>query len=101
MLAPVLRWQLAHLSNPHYRSMQTAILGIFNETLGWRESSAGDAVERFVKGIGLPTTLAEVGVTTEDQIRRIAEKTLTDIWAGGKRQMELDDLLEVLNSARG
>ncbi|UNI18576.1 hypothetical protein JDV02_004834 [Purpureocillium takamizusanense] len=101
MLAPVLRWQAANLSNPHYKTAQAKTLAIFNETLGWREASAADAVERFVRSLGLPTTLRDVGVVSDEEVRRIADKTMTDVWGGGKRQMEFDDVMEVLNSVRG
>ncbi|KIV84132.1 hypothetical protein PV11_06105 [Exophiala sideris] len=101
MLAPVLRWQAAHLSHPHYKKAQARILDIFNETLGWQETSAADAIERFVMTLGLPTTLQEVNVTSDEQVREIAEKTMTDVWGGGNRQMEFDDVMEVLKSARG
>ena len=100
MLAPVLRWQAAHLSQPHYKTAQARILDIFNETLGWQESSAADAIERFVMTLGLPTTLQEVNVISDEQVKEIAEKTMTDVWGGGKRQMEFDDVMDVLNSAR-
>ncbi|GJN75612.1 hypothetical protein PLICBS_009717 [Purpureocillium lilacinum] len=101
MLAPVLRWQAANLSNPHYKATQAKILGIFNETLSWQETSAADAVERFVKSLGLPTTLRDVGVVSDEEVRRIADKTMTDVWGGGKRQMEFENVMEVLNSVRG
>jgi len=101
MLAPVLRWQAANLSNPHYKDTQAKILDIFNETLSWQETSAADAVERFVKSLGLPTTLRDVGVVSDEEVRRIADKTMTDVWGGGKRQMEFENVMEVLNSVRG
>ncbi|KAJ6438233.1 cytochrome P450 [Purpureocillium lavendulum] len=101
MLAPVLRWQAAHLSDPYYKETQAKILRIFNDTLGWQEASAADAVEKFVKSLGLPTTLREVGVTSDEQVRKIADKTMTDVWGGGKRQMEFDDVMQVLESVRG
>ncbi|KAK4937667.1 hypothetical protein LTR10_021740 [Elasticomyces elasticus] len=101
MLAPVLRWQAAHLSQPHYKKAQAGILDIFNETLGWQETSAADAIERFVMALDLPTTLQEVNVTSDEQVREIAEKTMTDVWGGGNRQMEFDDVMEVLKSAQG
>ena len=69
--------------------------------MGWREASAADAVERFVKSLGLPTTLREVGVVRDEQVQKVAELAMTDIWGGEKRQMEIGDLMEVLNSARG
>ncbi|KIW13362.1 hypothetical protein PV08_08550 [Exophiala spinifera] len=101
MLAPVLRWQATHLSLLHYRNAQARILGIFNEALDWQESSTANAIERFVMTLGLPTTLQEVNVISDEQVEEIAEKTMSDVWGGGKRQMEFDDVKKVLNSARG
>ena len=89
------------MNDPHYGKAQELVLRIFNETLGWEETMAGDAVERFVDSLGLPTTLHEVGVTTDEQTDKIADMAMTDIWGGQKRQMELEDIKEVLYSARG
>lgn len=89
-----------HLPDPHYKQAQGKILDLFNKTLSWNESSAADAVEKFVASIGLPTKLKDVGVTSEDQIRKVADRAMTDIWGGQKRQMEFEDIMEVLNSAR-
>jgi len=75
-------------------------LQIFNDTLGWEEAEAADAVSRFVKVLGLPTTLAEVGVVDGDQVKLIAEKTMTDVWGGKERQMEFDDIMAILNMVR-
>lgn len=100
MLAPVLRWQESHLADPHYKNSQRHILDIFNTTLGWHEQSASDAIQKFVESLGLPSKLSEVNVTSDEQIKTIADKTMTDVWGGGKRQMELNDVMAVLNSAR-
>lgn len=100
MLAPVLRWQLDNLTNPHYKQSQARILDIFNNTLAWQEATASDAIEKFVKSLGLPSKLSEVNVTSDEEVRKIADKTMTDVWGGGKRQMELEDVLTVLHSAR-
>jgi len=47
--------------------------------LTWEETDAADAVTRFVKGLSMPTRLIEVGVTDQEDLKRVAEKTLTDI----------------------
>ncbi|KAJ6023667.1 maleylacetate reductase [Penicillium herquei] len=101
MLSPTLRWQAARLDKPWYIASQKRLLAIFNETLGWQESSLGDAVERFVKSLELPTTLKEIGMTSDEQIHELAVKTMTDVWGGGKRQLEFDQVLEIIESARG
>lgn len=95
MLAPVLRYTRSRASRA-----QAKVLEIFNETLGWQEKEASDAVHRFVKMLGLPTTLSEVGVKTDEQVRKVAEKAVNDVWGGGKRQMEYDEILETLNMVR-
>ncbi|KUI55818.1 Alcohol dehydrogenase 4 [Cytospora mali] len=95
MLAPVLRYTKDRSSKA-----QAKVLGIFNDSLGWQEEEAGDAVNRFVKMLGLPTTLSEVGVKTDEEVRKVTEKSMTDVWGGGKRQMEYDEVLEILNMVR-
>ena len=95
MLAPVLRYTKSRSSNA-----QAKVLEIFNDVLGWQETEAADAVHKFIKMLELPTTLSEVGVTTDEQVRVIAEKTMTDVWGGSKRQMEFDEILESLNMVR-
>lgn len=95
MLAPVLRYTRDRASRA-----QAKVLEIFNDSLGWQEKEAADAVHRFVKMLGLPTTLSEVGVKTDEQVREVAEKAVNDLWGGGKRQMEYDEILETLNMVR-
>ncbi|KAK4570071.1 hypothetical protein LTR86_003041 [Recurvomyces mirabilis] len=96
MLAPVLKYQA-----PGRREQQAAVLTVFNETLGWQEKDAADAVTRFVKLLGLPTRLIEVGVTREEDIEKIAEKTMTDIWGGGKPQLaDSREVMKILVMAR-
>jgi alcohol dehydrogenase class IV len=95
-LAPVLRY--THDRNP---DAQQQVLQVFNEILDWKEESAADAVEKFVKMLGLPTRLSEVGVTKEDDINSIAEKTLTDILAAFPGQLQTkDEVMDVLNMVR-
>lgn len=73
---------------------------MFNETLGWEETQAGDAVARFVALLGLPHTLTEVGVTNEQQIQKIAANTLSDVLAGKKNLPDLQGLREILEGAK-
>lgn len=94
-LAPVLRYTKDR--NPEAQKM---VLGIFNEMLGWHETEAGDCVERFVKTIGLSTRLSEVGVKDDKTVEKIAEKTMTDAWGGKERQLEYDEVLQILNMVR-
>lgn len=42
--------------------------------------------------------LSEAGIRDGDGIQEIAEKTLTDLWAGGKPQItEQDEVMKILN----
>ena len=96
MLAPVLKHTENRVPGP-----QKVLLGIFNEVLGWNETALGDAVRRFVKLLGLPTTLSEVGVTDEKTIEKVAEHTLTDIWGGGERGLNSkEEVMGILNMVR-
>lgn len=96
MLAPVLRYQ------KHDRAeAQAKVLKVFNDTLGWHETDAADAMTKFVKKLGLPTTLSEVGVTDDAIVDKIAEKTLSDIWGGGQPQItEKAEVRKILDMVR-
>jgi alcohol dehydrogenase class IV len=97
MLAPVLKktkdW------NP---TQQQTVLDVFNACYGWEEREAGDAVERFVKMLGLPTRLSEVGVSTDDQMKQIAERTKANPWLeSGKELVDKNaEVLEILDMVR-
>ncbi|KAK5116797.1 hypothetical protein LTR62_007471 [Meristemomyces frigidus] len=98
LLAPVLKYQAR---DPSRREAQATVLKVFNETLGWRETEAADAVTKFVKLLGLRTRLEEVGVTDEGELERIAAKTLTDVWGGGVAQItEAGEVMKILDLAR-
>jgi alcohol dehydrogenase class IV len=95
-LAPVLRY-----TEDQNREAQKKVLNAFNEVLGWDEKRAGDAMERFVKMLGMPTRLSEVGITKQEQFDSIAEKTLTDVLAGHPGQLtKKEEVLAVLYSVR-
>lgn len=94
-LAPVLKYTADR--NP---KAQKRVLRVFNDALGWKKESAGDAVEAFVKELGFPTRLHEVGITEPSQIDEIAEKTLTDVLAGLPGHFtEKQDVIGVLQLA--
>ncbi|KAF2767452.1 Dehydroquinate synthase-like protein [Teratosphaeria nubilosa] len=96
LLAPTMRYSAE--TWPRTREVQAKILKVFNETLGWQESNAADALTKFVEQLGLPTRLSEVGVTDQPQIEKVAEKALTDIWGGGKPQItEKEEVMKILN----
>ncbi|KAF2204135.1 maleylacetate reductase [Delitschia confertaspora ATCC 74209] len=96
MLSPVLRY----MKDKQARS-QEIVLKVFNETLGWKETEAADAVAKFVKFLGLPNRLSEVDIKDESQFQEIAEKTMTDVF--GKSGLRLDSkekVMEILNMAK-
>ena len=96
MLAPVLKY-----TESWTPEAQKILLGIFNEELGWNEKSLEEAMTKFVKMLGLPTTLTEVGVTDEKTIEKVAEYTLTDVWGKGKRLLtRKEEVMEILNMVR-
>lgn len=101
-LAPTLRYEALHPENPYFSAEgQRSVLEIFNETLHWSETSAGDAVEKFYKELRLPTRLSEVGVTSDEALQRIAEKTMTDIWGTGPTQIDdPKEILKILETVR-
>ncbi len=57
------------------------------------------ALEDFIKEIGLPTTFAEMGITLDmDTIRKIAESTV--ITAGCCKKLTADDIVAILEACR-
>jgi maleylacetate reductase len=95
MLAPVLRYTKNR--NP---AAQARVVGIFNDVLARQETEAGDAIERFTTMLNLPNRLSEVGVVKDEQVASIAERTMTDVWGGQKRQLEYDEIVAILNMVR-
>lgn len=104
LLAPVLRYGRArHRSDSDSEAMeaQRKVVKVFNDTLGWQETDAADAMTKFVTMLGLPTRLSEVGVVDDAVVDRIAEKTLTDVWGGGKPQItEKEEVRKILEMVR-
>lgn len=66
----VLAWNAEHDD-----SRQVRILA----ALGGTHPTASEALDAFIRGLGLPRTLSEVGVG-EDRFQQIAEYTMLDIW---------------------
>lgn len=95
MLPPVLRY--TKNKNPE---SQARVVKIFNETLGWDESEAGDCVARLVKIVDLPSRLREVGVTKDEQIEQIIDKTMTDVMFSFGKVLTRDEVSEIVYSAR-
>ena len=53
-----------------------------------------DALEAFIKELGIPTTLRELGAT-ESMLPLIAKSTIK---GGGYKEMNEEDILKVLNA---
>jgi alcohol dehydrogenase class IV len=100
VLAPTLRYTYSR--SERQKEVQPKVLEIWNKTLKWEEKSLADAVEKFVKYLDLPSTLKEVGVEKQEDIDKVADSTLTDVFGameglvGGK-----EDVLAILDTAKG
>lgn len=79
---------------------QSAILKIFNDVLGYQEKEAADALRRFIKELGLPTRLSEVGVTADEDLDKIADMALTDVLAKDKGLPDKAGMMKILDLAR-
>ncbi|MDX5358320.1 MAG: iron-containing alcohol dehydrogenase [Rhodobacterales bacterium] len=68
---------------------------------GQPDKAAGDLVDAFITGLGMPRSLSAVGVT-EDRFQTIAEYTMQDIWGRtNPRQINgPDDFLQILATAK-
>lgn len=101
LLPPILAYTQIHPDSPPTRpNAQSQILGIFNNTLDWHEKSASDAVAKLVALLGLPNRLSQVGVTSDEQIRKVAEMALTDVLARDKVLPAFEGIVEILDSVR-
>lgn len=68
--------------------------------LGTPDVPASEALDRFIRGLGMPRTLGEVGVG-EDRFQQVAEYTLLDIWGrtNPRPVRSADDILQILRMA--
>ncbi|MDO5377991.1 MAG: iron-containing alcohol dehydrogenase [Clostridia bacterium] len=57
-----------------------------------------DALARFIREIGLPTTLGEMGITDERTLRAVADTC--NLTAGCCRQLTRDEVFEILKECR-
>ena len=91
-MAPyVLQWNAEYDDSRQHRTL--AILGNTHPT-------AAQALDAFIRGLGMPRTLGEVGVD-QAQFRQIAEYTLLDIWGrtNPRPVRTADDVMQILNLA--
>ena len=74
--------------------------GRISETLGRPGEAASAVLDGFIRGLGMPRTLREVGVR-EDQLPLIAKYTLFDIWGRTNPRpiKTADDVMEILKRA--
>ena len=93
MLPYVMRWNL-----PANRERQALISACF----GAPEQSAADLLDGFVRDLGLPRTLREIGVN-EDAFSAIAHHTLDDPFGrtNPRPVRSADDVMQVLRAACG
>ena len=87
----VLEWNAEHDD-----SRQARILA----GLGQAHPTAAKALDAFIRGLGLPRTLSEVGVG-EDRFQQVAEYTMLDIWGRTNPRPVTSpaDIMEILRRA--
>jgi len=87
----VLAWNARHDDSRQAR---------ISKCLGRPGAAASRALDEFIRGLGMPRTLAEVGVGPE-RFQQIAEYTLLDIWGrtNPRPVRSPDDILEILTAA--
>ncbi|WP_300973642.1 iron-containing alcohol dehydrogenase [Sphingomonas sp. LHG3406-1] len=92
VMAPYVQaWNAEHDDSRHDR---------ISACLGAPGEKASVALDRFIRGLGMPRTLAEVGVG-EDRFQQVADYTLLDIWGrtGPRPVTSAADILDILRSA--
>ncbi|USP81971.1 uncharacterized protein yc1106_09245 [Curvularia clavata] len=99
MLAPVLRYTAS--KSDKQKQVQQRILKIWNRALSTEETYLPDAVSNFVKYLGLPTTLKEAGVEKQEDIDKVAESTMTDVFGAMEGMGGKDDVIAILDAAKG
>lgn len=87
----VLAWNAEHDD-----SLQRRI----RDCLGSTHATAADCLDAFIRGLGMPRTLKEVGVEA-DQFQKVAEYTMLDIWGrtNPRPVRSPADILEILRRA--
>ncbi|KAI4950614.1 hypothetical protein J4E91_004499 [Alternaria rosae] len=98
LLSPVIRYKAS--KSEKQRAIQQRVLGIWNKVLKSDEPSLADAVGNFVRSLGLPSTLDEVGLTKQVDIEKVAERTMTDVFGAMEGMGRKEDVLAILASAK-
>lgn len=93
MLPSVLRYNV---------SVNAARQRLVSEAFGAPERAAGDLVEALIRQLGLPSTLAEVGVNKES-FEAIAIKSMNDPWThtNPRKIQGSEDVVRILQMAAG
>ena len=92
MLPAVLSW------NASVNKERQALVA---EAMGRPETEAGDLMDDFISGLGIPRTLHEVGVET-DQFEVIAKNSMHDGWlhTNPRKIHGPEDVMEILNKVK-
>ncbi|WP_292965585.1 iron-containing alcohol dehydrogenase [Novosphingobium sp. UBA1939] len=87
----VLAWNAEHDASRQGRILQC---------LGNTHGTASEALDAFIRSLGMPRTLADVGVG-EDRFQQVAEYTMLDIWGrtNPRPVRSPADILEILRKA--
>lgn len=92
VMAPyVLQWNAEHDDSRQQRTLSI---------LGNSHATAAEALDDFIRGLGMPRTLGEVGVD-EARFQQVAEYTLLDIWGrtNPRPVSSADDIMQILRLA--
>lgn len=92
VMAPyVLQWNAEHDDSRQQRTLSV---------LGNSHATAAEALDAFIRGLGMPRTLGEVGVD-EARFQQVAEYTLLDIWGrtNPRPVSSADDIMQILRLA--
>jgi maleylacetate reductase len=91
MLSPVLRYN---------RSVNATRQKLVAEAMGFPGADAADVIASFVKDLGLPGRLSEVGVK-HDQFAMIADHAMHDSWmhSNPRKITSVEQVYEILESA--
>lgn len=92
VMAPyVLQWNAEYDDSRQQRTLAV---------LGNTHPSAGEALDAFIRDLGMPRTLSEVGVD-ESRFQQVSEYTLLDIWGrtNPRPVKTADDIMQILRLA--
>ena len=74
---------------------------LISEAFGQAGANAADLVAALIEGLGLPRTLRDVGITTDDQIEAITDASMQDPWIKtNPRPMDRAQVRAILEAAR-